>query len=366
LEESSETPKDIALSGGLSLEEGNKSMEEETIDLTHGSGAAATERLIREMILPRVGIRRALDGIGLEELTDGASVKIGDLEVVSSIDGHTVHPLFFPGGDIGRLAIAGTTNDLAVMGAKPVAIFDSLIIEEGFRISELEKIIQSMNDTAEEISVAIIGGDFKVMPRGRVDEMVITTSGIGIAEKGKTVVDSGALAGDKLIVTGPIGDHGVALLGSRRGLTFDTELQSDVAPIWETVEAALKNESVTAMKDPTRGGLAMALNEIAEKSQVSIWMREEEIPIRDAVVAASEMLGLDPLEITCEGVAVICLRPENAEDTLTKIKKTPYGSEARIIGEIRRENPGYVFLETHVGGTRIVEKPEGAPIPRVC
>ncbi len=341
-------------------------MAEELIDLTHGSGAAATERLIRRVILPRVSIKRAMEGIGLDELADGSSVKIGDFEIVSSIDGHTVHPIFFPGGDIGRLSVAGTTNDLAMMGAKPLAIFDSLIIEEGFPVSKLERIVQSMNAAAKEISVAIVGGDLKVMPRGRLDEIVITTSGIGVTEKGKIVVDSGATVDDKVIVTGPIGDHGVSLLASREGLGFDTELKSDVAPIWETVEAALKTEGVTAMKDPTRGGIAMALNEIAEKSGISIWIDEDEIPIRDSVVAASEMLGLEPLEITCEGVAVICVRPERAEEALCNIRKTRYGKEARIIGEVERRDPGYVLLKTNVGGTRIVEKPEGPPIPRVC
>lgn len=341
-------------------------MTEGLIDLSHGSGAAATERLIRKVILPRVSIRRALDGIGLDELADGASVKVGDFEIVSSIDGHTVQPIFFPGGDIGRLSVSGTTNDLAMMGARPVAVLDSLIIEEGFPVSKLERIIQSMNEAAEEISVAIIGGDLKVMPRGRIDQIVITTSGIGVARKGKTVIDSGASVGDKIIVTGPIGDHGTALLASREGLSFETELKSDVAPIWETVEAALKTEGVTAMKDPTRGGLAMALNEIAQKSGISILMREKEIPIRDAVVAASEMLGLDPLEITCEGVAIICVRPEVAEEALDNIRKTRYGKMARMIGEVQGREPGYVLMETAVGGTRVVEKPEGPPIPRVC
>lgn len=341
-------------------------MTEGLIDLTHGSGAAATEELIREVILPRVSIRRALEGVGLEELADGSSVKLGDFEVVSSIDGHTVHPLFFPGGDIGRLSVSGTTNDLAVMGARPVAISDALIVEEGFPLSKLERIIESMNETAVEISVAIVGGDFKVMPRGRIDEIVITTSGIGVARKGEVVVDSGASDGDRIIVTGPVGDHGIALLASREGLEFETRLKSDVAPLWKTVEAGLKTEGVNAMKDPTRGGLAMALNEIAEKSRVSICVREEAIPIRDSVIAASEMLGLDPLEITCEGVVVACVKPERAEEALENIRKTKYGTEARIVGEVRRGNPGYVLLETLVGGTRVIEKPQGPPIPRVC
>jgi hydrogenase expression/formation protein HypE len=253
-----------------------------------------------------------------------------------------------------------------MMGARPVAVLDSLIIEEGFPVSRLERIVQSMNKTAEEISVAIIGGDLKVMPRGKIDQIVITTSGLGVAKRGKTVLDSGASVGDRIIVTGPIGDHGTALMASREGLSFETELKSDVAPIWETVEAALKTGGVTAMKDPTRGGVAMALNEIAQKSGISMLIREEEIPIRDAVVAASEMLGLDPLEIACEGIAIICIRPDAAEEALDNIRKTRYGKMARIIGETQGRDPRYVLMETAIGGTRVIEKPEGPPIPRVC
>jgi hydrogenase expression/formation protein HypE len=304
--------------------------------------------------------------VGLDELDDGASIKLGDYEIVISMDGHTVDPIFFPGGDIGRLAVSGTLNDVAMMGARPIALCDSIIVEEGFPISDLRRIVTSMNETAKEVGVAIIGGDFKVMPKGRLDRIVITTCGLGLAKRGQLILDNGAKPGDKVIVTGSIGDHGIALLAAREGLGFETELKSDVAPIWETINAALEVGGVTAMKDPTRGGLASALNEIAEKSRVSIWLQEEMISIKESVKAASEMLGLDPFEVTCEGVATICVSQQQAEEVLEAIRKTRYGKDAQIIGTVKAEKPGYVLLETVVGGTRVVEKPLGEPIPRVC
>lgn len=341
-------------------------MAEDVIELTHGGGGTIMEQLIRGVIVSGVSIRRALNGVGLDELDDGASIKLGDYEIVISMDGHTVDPIFFPGGDIGRLAVSGTLNDVAMMGARPIALCDSIIVEEGFPISDLRRIVTSMNETAKEVGVAIIGGDFKVMPKGRLDRIVITTCGLGLAKRGQLILDNGAKPGDKVIVTGSIGDHGIALLAAREGLGFETELKSDVAPIWETINAALEVGGVTAMKDPTRGGLASALNEIAEKSRVSIWLQEEMISIKESVKAASEMLGLDPFEVTCEGVATICVSQQQAEEVLEAIRKTRYGKDAQIIGTVKAEKPGYVLLETVVGGTRVVEKPLGEPIPRVC
>ncbi|MBS7643131.1 hydrogenase expression/formation protein HypE [Candidatus Bathyarchaeota archaeon] len=341
-------------------------MVKDVIELIHGGGGTIMEQLIRSIIVSGVSIRKALNGVGLDELDDGASMKLGDYEIVVSMDGHTVDPIFFPGGDIGRLAVSGTLNDVAMMGARPIALCDSIIVEEGFPISDLRCIVTSMNETAKEIGVAIVGGDFKVMPKGRLDRIVITTCGLGLAKKGQLVMDNGAKPGDKVIVTGSIGDHGIALLAAREGLGFETELKSDVAPIWETINAALRVGGVTAMKDPTRGGLASALNEIAAKSKVSIWLQEELISIKESVKAASEMLGLDPLEVTCEGVATICVSQQQAEEVLEAIRKTRYGKDAQIIGTVKAEKPGYVLLETVVGGTRVVEKPLGEPIPRVC
>jgi len=338
----------------------------EIIKLSHGAGGTYMDELIKELFLQGFEVRRALDGVGLDALDDGASLKVGDREIVVSIDGHTVDPIFFPGGDLGRLAISGAVNDVAVMGARPVAILDAVIVEEGYGVEELRRLVRSMNETAREAGVAIISGDFKVMPRGHLDGVVITTCSIGLLEAGRLILDGGAKPGDRVIVTGPIGDHGIALMSAREGLEFETELRSDVAPIWCVVEAALEAGEVRAMKDPTRGGLSAALNAIAEKSGVSIWIDEDRVPIREEVRAASEMLGLDPYEVTCEGRAVIVVSPETAEDVLEAVRGTRYGGEAEIIGEVRGERLGYVLLRTMVGGTRILRKPLGEPIPRVC
>jgi len=339
---------------------------EDVINLSHGAGGELMMELISEVIVKNIGLKRAQNGIGLEALDDGASLQFGEYEVVTSMDGHIVNPIFFPGGDIGRLAVAGTTNDIAMMGARPVALLDAIIVEEGFSKSDLNRIIQSMNSTAKEIDVAVIGGDIKVMPRGNIDKIVLATCGIGYVKKGHIVLDSGANPGDKVIITNDVGDHGISLLAHREGLSFQTKLKSDVAPIWNTIKAALDVGGVTAMKDPTRGGVASALNEIARKSKVSIWIDENELPIKKSVRAASEMLGLNPLEITCEGTAIICAQPDKADAIINAVKKTKYGKNARIIGIIKAEKPGYVFLKTMIGGTRIIDTPLGEPIPRVC
>lgn len=340
--------------------------DDEVVKLVHGAGGSVMDALLQDLFLKGFDKRRALDGVGLDALDDGASLRVGGEEVVVSIDGHTVDPLFFPGGDLGRLAVSGAVNDSAVMGAEPVAILDSVMVEEGYKMSDLRALVRSMNETALEADVAIISGDFKVMPRGHLDGVVIATCSIGILRGGRRILDSGARSGDKVIVTGSVGDHGIALMSAREGLEFEAELKSDVAPIWSTVKAALDAGEVTAMKDPTRGGLSAALNEISEKSGVSIWMDEDKVPIKESVKAASEMLGLDPYEVTCEGRAVICVSSETADGVLEAVRKTKYGEGAAIIGEVRRTRPGLVLLRTLVGGTRILRKPLGEPIPRVC
>ena len=339
---------------------------DDVITLAHGAGGTVMGKLIKETILPSFFLRRALEGIGLDDLDDGASLKLRDHEIVVSLDSHTVSPLFFPGGDIGRLALAGTVNDVAVMGAKPIAVLDAVIVEEGFPISDLKRVLSSMNRAAREVPVAIIGGDIKVMRRGELDQMVIATCGIGIAERGRVVSDAGARPGDRVIISGTIGDHGIALMATREGLQMETAVKSDINPIWDVVEAALKVGGITAMKDPTRGGVSSALNEIAEKSSVSVWIDEGEIPVRDGVKAASEVLGIDPLEVTCEGKAVITVDGGRADDVVEAIRQTRHGRDARIIGEVRATYPGYVLMRTAVGGTRIIQKPVGEPIPRVC
>ena len=341
-------------------------LKDEFLKLSHGAGGTLMDEIIRKILMPNFSVRRALGGVGMDELDDGASLRMNECDIVTSMDGHTVSPIFFPGGDIGRLSVSGTTNDVAMMGARPVALLDSMIVEEGFSFADLTRIAKSMEEVAREIGIAIIGGDFKVMPKGSLDRMIIATCGIGLADKGGVVLDSGARPGDKVIVTGSIGDHGIALLAARKEFHLNIEIQSDVAPIWKTVEVALSHGKVTAMKDPTRGGLASALNDIASKSNASIWLNQDQVPIKDSVRAASEMLGLDPYEITCEGRAIICVSEKTAKDALDAIRRTKYGREATIAGEVRAEHPGYVLLRTQVGGTRVIEKPIGEPIPRVC
>ena len=339
-------------------------MIDEIVKLSHGAGGSTEDTLINELFLKGFERRQVKDGIPLDALDDGASIKIGDYEVILSIDGHTVDPIFFPGGDLGKLAVCGAVNDTAVMGANPVAILDSIIVEEGFLMHDLTKIVSSMNDAAKEAGVAIIAGDFKVMPKGSLDGLVISTTGVGLL-RGKRVLDSQAKPGDKVIITGTVGDHGIALLSKREGLSFETELLSDVSPIHETIKAAMEAGDIKSMKDCTRGGIAMALNDIAEKSGVSIWLSPN-IPIKDSVRAASDMLGLDPLEVTCEGKAVIIVSNGDAENVLEAVRKTKYGKAAEIIGEVKGDRKGMVLLRTVVGGTRILRKPISEPIPRVC
>jgi len=340
-------------------------MSDEVVKLSHGAGGSTEDTLIHELFLKLFEKRQARDGISLDALDDGASIRVGDYEVIVSTDGHTVDPIFFPGGDLGRLAVCGAVNDTAVMGAEPVAILDSIIVEEGFLMDDLKRVVSSMNEAAKEADVAIIAGDFKVMPKGTLDGMIISTTGVGIL-KGKRILDSQAEPGDKVLITGTIGDHGIALMSKREGLSFETELVSDVSPIHETIKAAIEAGNVKAMKDCTRGGMAMALNDIAGKSEVSIWLDSGNIPVKQSVQAASDMLGLDPLEVTCEGKAVMVVSASDAKAILEAVKTTKYGKDASIIGEIKEERPGMVLLRTVVGGTRILRKPLSEPIPRVC
>ncbi len=339
---------------------------EKLITLSHGAGGELTLKIIEKIFLRRFSLKNALNGVGLEALDDGASIKVEGKEIVFSIDNHTVDPIFFPGGNIGSLAVAGSINDVAVMGAKPVAMLNAITVEEGFPVKWLEEIVDSMNKTAEEAGVAMVSGDFKVMPKGKLDKITIATCGIGVVIGERAILDSGARPRDKVIVTGTIGDHNIALLSKRENLGFETSITSDVAPIWDVIEAALKVGSIHAMKDPTRGGLSQALNEIAEKSGVSIWVEEEKIPIKDGVQAAAEMLGLNPYELLSEGKAIIIAEESKANEILSEIRKTQHGRDAEIIGEVKPTKPGYVFLQTITGGVRVLEKPIGEPIPRIC
>ncbi|MFX1301454.1 MAG: hydrogenase expression/formation protein HypE [Promethearchaeota archaeon] len=340
--------------------------KEALVELAHGAGGRAMAQFLKNVIFPHFELNRFANGVGLPESDDGATIPLEKFDLVISTDSHTVFPLFFPGGDIGSLAAAGTINDVVMMGARPLVITSALVIEEGFPISQLEKVLESMAMTAKEDQVAVIAGDTKVMPKGGVDQLIICTTGVGLVERGKVITDSQVQSGDKLILTGTIGDHGIALLANREGLSFETDLVSDVAPLWSLVQPALQVGGIHAMKDPTRGGLAAALNEFAEKSGIGIWIEEDKLPYRREVLAASQMLGIDPLQVTCEGKALIAVDPEYADAMLKIIQQTKYGKEAQIIGEARKERPGLVVMKTEVGGSRIIQHPWAEAIPRVC
>lgn len=334
------------------------------IKLEYGAGGELMGEFIRDVILKNIGLK-SLGGIGLEALDDGATIPFEDKHIVFTIDGHTVKPLFFPGGDVGRLAVSGTVNDLAVMGAKPLALANSMIIQEGFGMEEFERILKSMDETSKEVPVSIVTGDTKVV-EDKIGIFVIT-AGIGIAEK--PISDNGAKVGDVILVSGTVGDHGIAIMSHREGISFETELKSDVAPIWEVVESVAKAigwENIHAMKDPTRGGLSNALNEMARKADVGFLVRESDIPIKPEVKAASDMLGISPFEVANEGKVVMVVNKEYAEEALEAIRRTRYGKEAAIIGEVIEDYKGKVVLETGIGGKRFLEPPIGDPVPRVC
>jgi len=331
--------------------------------------------LLREFIVKELG------GSGAEvplEALDDSSVVEG---IAVHSDSYTVKPLFFPGGDIGRLAVSGTVNDLAVIGARPLALTCGLILEEGFPLEDLRRIVRSASETCREAGVHILAGDTKVMERGALDQLVINTSGVGVRSealernlqevrkyrevRSRWLLDSNLRPGDKILISGTVGDHGVAILSAREGYGFETEVRSDVAPLNGLIQEVLEVGGVVAMKDPTRGGLANALNEWSEKSGVGILLYEDRIPIREGVRAACEMLGVDPLEMANEGKVVVGVVAQKAEEVLEALRAHRLGREAELIGEVTDEFEG-VVMETSPGGRRILPPPYGDPVPRIC
>ena len=337
----------------------------ERIGLTHGAGGRAMRRLITET-LARGFLAPVANGIGLAAMDDGAAIRLGDGWLVVATDAHVVQPIFFPGGDIGRLAIAGTVNDLAMMGAtEPLGIACAVVVEDGFPRADLERIQQSMAEACRDAGATIVTGDTKVMGRGELDGIVITTTGVAMALR--IVPDAGLRPGDRIVLTGSIGDHGIALMARRHGLERDGDVQSDVAPLNALIRRALfaGDLGITAMKDPTRGGLASALNEMAEKSQVGIVIREPDVPIRPAVRAAAEVLGLDPFQIANEGKAVIGVHWEAVDPVLAALRSHPLGQEATVVGECIPQHVGRVILDTGIG-RRLLTEAEGLLLPRIC
>lgn len=335
----------------------------EKITLEHGGGGSKMLRLIAETVLNEFPLKKA-GPVGLDDLDDGAAVDVGGKNLVFTTDSHTVKPIFFPGGDIGKLSICGTVNDLAVMGARPLAISSAVVVEEGFEVEDFKKICRSMASVCKEVGLPLVTGDFKVMEKGTLDGIVITTTGLGLADEVKT--DNMLRPGEEIIITGTVGDHGATLLATRYGFDVGKDLISDVAPIWETIEAAMEAGEISAMKDPTRGGVAAALNEMASKSGVGITIWEECIPLSDSVSALCEILGIDPLTLVNEGKAIIGTNSDFADSTLGTIRRTKYGKNAAIIGEVAKNYSGKVILETRNGGKRVLPQPEGDPYPRIC
>ncbi len=329
------------------------------VTLMHGAGGEVMGEVID--IVSQITNKNA-GGIGLESLDDGAVIPIGNSQVVFTTDSHIVRPLFFPGGDIGRIAVCGTINDIAMMGGRPIAISCGLVLEEGFEFEDLNRVVNSMNEALNEAGVALVTGDTKVLEKGNLDKIVINTAGIGVTDR--PVRDCGLQAGDVIIVSGTLGDHGFAVLASREGFEFGDQIISDVAPIAGMVMAAMQAGSIHAMKDPTRGGFAGAINEMAMKSNLQVRITEEALPISPSVKSASLLLGIDPLEVANEGKVVMGVSASDAEKILQVLRNHQYGKNAVIVGRVV-EGKG-VIMETAAGGERYIEQPLGDPIPRVC
>jgi hydrogenase expression/formation protein HypE len=330
------------------------------IIMAHGSGGKLAHELIEKTFL------EALSNPLLAKLDDSAVFDFKG-RLAFTTDSYVVKPIFFPGGDIGRLAVCGTINDLAMSGAVPLYLSLAFIIEEGLPREDLMRILTSIKATSREAGVQIVTGDTKVVDRGSADKLFINTAGVGLVPKGVSISGSNARPGDKVILSGTIGDHGIAVLSQREGLSFSTALKSDCAPLNGLVAEMIEASSrIHVMRDPTRGGLATTLNELAAQSKVGIRIEEEKIPVRDEVRGACEMLGLDPLYVANEGKLVAVVAPEDAEAVLERMRRNVYGKGSSIIGEVQQDHPGRVVMKTRIGASRIVDMLVGDPLPRIC
>lgn len=328
----------------------------------HGSGGKMSHDLISKTFLPGFENPALLagDDAGLVELEPAARLAI-------STDSHVVWPLFFPGGDIGRLAVCGTVNDVAMLGAEPRYLTAGFILEEGLPLETLRRVVASMQQAAAEAGVQIVAGDTKVVQKGKADGLYINTSGVGLVRPGLSISGANARPGDVVLLSGPIGDHGIAVLAARGELGFETGVQSDVAPLNHLISAMLAaSREIHVLRDPTRGGLGTTLNEIARQSGVCIQIEERLIPIRPEVSAACEMLGFDPLYVANEGKLVAVVAPQEAEKILAAMRAAPYGEGACMIGEVRPEPQKRVLLKTPLGSTRVVDMLAGEMLPRIC
>jgi hydrogenase expression/formation protein HypE len=336
-------------------------MAHNKILLDHGSGGKISHRLISDIILP------IFDNPVLSHLDDGAVLDINGKKIAFSTDTYTVEPIFFPGGNIGDLAINGTVNDIAMCGAKPLFLSIGLVIEEGFPVSDLDKILISMNAAALEAGVQVVTGDTKVVPKGAADGIFINTSGIGLIPEGVDVAGRNARTGDKVILSGSIADHGIAIFTKRKGMTFEASASSDTAPLNHMVQSMLDaSKGIHVLRDPTRGGVGTALNEIALSSGVGMMIHEEKIVIRDEVAGICELMGFDPLYVANEGKLLAFVASNDAEKILEVMREDVHGREAGIIGEVVPDNPGMVCMKTRIGGTRIIDMLTGEQLPRIC
>lgn len=333
----------------------------EQIVMGHGSGGKMAADLIAKTFLP------AFDNPALRAGDDAGVVSVPSGKLAISTDSHVVAPLFFPGGDIGRLAVCGTVNDVAMMGAMPLYLTAGFILEEGLLLTTLERVVASMKEAAAEAGVQIVSGDTKVVQRGKADGLYITTTGVGVVLPGVEIGGAQAKAGDVVILSGSIGDHGIAVLAARGELGFETDVQSDAAPLNQLIAAMMDaSPNIHVLRDPTRGGVATTLNEIAHQSGTCILLNEAAIPVRLAVAAVCEMLGFDPLYVANEGKLLAIVARDDAEMVLNAMRQTKYGEEAVIIGEVQPTPAGRVLMKTAIGSTRVVDVLMGEMLPRIC
>ncbi len=328
--------------------------------LAHGSGGKLSHDLIQELFLP------SLANPVLNKLDDSATMKISG-DIAFTTDSYVVNPIFFAGGDIGKLAICGTVNDLSMSGARPLYLSLSMIIEEGFPISELARVVRSIKAASREAEVNIVTGDTKVVDRGQADKLFINTAGLGVIAAGIDISGANAKPGDKVILSGTIGDHGIAIMTQREELKFEVPVESDCAPLNKLVSQMLEASSdIHCLRDPTRGGLATTLNEIARQSSVGIAIEEEQVPIKESVRAVCELLGFDPVYVANEGKLIAIVKPDSADKILAQMKQNIYGKDAAIIGEVTSNHPGRVTMKPKLGPSRIMDMLSGELLPRIC
>jgi hydrogenase expression/formation protein HypE len=338
-----------------------KQMIKSQILLDHGSGGRMSHELIASLILP------AFQNDILSELHDGAAVNIGENHLAFSTDTYVVDPLFFPGGNIGDLAINGTVNDISMCGASPLFLSVGLVLEEGLPVSDLDKILKSMRSAADAAGIMVVTGDTKVVPKNAVDKIFINTSGIGLIPEDVEISSSNAKPGDKIILSGSIADHGMTILIQRESMAFESNITSDTAPLNHLVSQMLSvSTNIHVFRDPTRGGVGTALNEIAEQSKVGIIIDEKKIPVRDEVSSICELLGFDPLYVANEGKLLAFVPEADAEKVLAEMRNNEAGKEARIIGAVIEDNSGKVLMRTRIDGTRVIDMLTGEQLPRIC